>query len=280
MGRWIIQPNVLGGWDVRAQESAKPSFRTSARKEAEAWARTVADPGDKVVVLGPTGRTLKRFTVPAAVRVPEPSPAPDMGTGRPGHVDHGKTTRTAPKVSAESGPVAPAQPPTRVPVQPYGPAQPAVPGFAETLEEGERLNGWIDVGAPIAAALGAAFMSPEVATAAAYGWIAVFVATLTWSLGCAMATYFIISHRLEGWNAAAAAAASLLAALAIASGLGIGVLDIGPAELSGHGTHPVLAVLIVFGVTAFETYGYFGAILSAGIGIWLGYRAAQRFPAT
>ena len=44
MDRWIIQPNVIGGWDVKAQKSAGPSFRTSTRKEAEDWAQTASNP--------------------------------------------------------------------------------------------------------------------------------------------------------------------------------------------------------------------------------------------
>jgi hypothetical protein len=65
--RWIIQPNVLGGWDIKAPESAKPSFQTSTRKEAEDWAQTASVPGDTVVVVNRTGQTLNRITIPGAL---------------------------------------------------------------------------------------------------------------------------------------------------------------------------------------------------------------------
>lgn len=252
MDRWIIQPNVLGGWDVKAQESARPSFQTSTRKEAEDWAQTAANPGDTVVVLNRTGETLTRFAVPGGDPVPE--------------------------VSSVSGPVAPAHQQTWAPVQPSGSVQPASPGF---LKESEQLSDWISDYLPIPAAFGTAFVSAEVAEAAKGGWEEVFLVTLTWSLGCAMATFFIIRYRLQSWGEiAAAAAGSMIAAYAIATVLGFGVLEFSSDEPLGSGGHPFGRVLIVFTSTAFTTYGSFGALLSAGIGIWLGYRVAQRFPAT
>jgi hypothetical protein len=116
--RWIIQPNVLGGWDVKAQESAKPSFQTSTRKEAEDWAQTASVPGDTVVVFNQFGQTLNRIMIPGEAPALKPSRAPAARTRKPGHIDQGKTTLMAPEVSAESRPVAPPQPPMRVPVQP------------------------------------------------------------------------------------------------------------------------------------------------------------------
>jgi hypothetical protein len=121
-------------------------------------------------------------------------------------------------------------------------------------------------------------LSERVATAAEGGWFAIFFATLTWSLGCAIATYFIIGHRLQAWNAVAAAIVSLLAAWSIAYLLGIGFLDIPEEELVGGSGHPLFRILAVFAFTAFQAYGSYGAIVSGGIGIWIGYRAAQKFP--
>ena len=282
MDRWIIQPNVIGGWDVKAQKSAGPSFRSSTRKEAEDWAQTAANPGDTVVVFNRTGKTLKRFAVPGPGPIPEATPAPAAGSGRPGHEVHGKTT---PKVSVESWPAS-AQPPTRVPVQPHGPTQPSARGIPEILEEGESLNSWItDFLLPIVAALstasGTAYFSGEAATAAREGWFAVFIVTLSWSLGSAMATYFLTCYPPKSWGqAGGVAAGSMLVAWGIATVVGVGVLEISTADLTQGGGHPFVRVLGVFTSEAFTTYGVGGAVLSAGIGIWLGYRIAQRFPAT
>ncbi len=33
--RWLVEPNVLGGWDVRPENSGKAAFRSSAR--ADRW---------------------------------------------------------------------------------------------------------------------------------------------------------------------------------------------------------------------------------------------------
>jgi hypothetical protein len=169
----------------------------------------------------------------------------------------------------------------RIPVQPYELPQPAAPGIPEFKEEGERLNVWIDFGLPIAAAIGAPFFSPELVKEAEGGWIAIFVATLTWSLGCAIATYSIIGHRLGLRTGFLAAVGSLLGAWFFASMLGVGVLNIDMEELKprGGGGHVWgwgFQVLWEFFSTAVITYGPFGTIVSGGIGIWIGYRAAQR----
>jgi hypothetical protein len=288
MDRWIIQPNVLGGWDVKAREAAKPSFQTSTRKEAEDWAQKASAPGETVVVVNRTGQILNRFAVPGAVPVSEPAPAPAARAGKPRRQDHGKKKRTAPVAAVESGPVAaPAQPPMRIPVQPSGPAEPAARGIPEILEEGESLNGWMtDFLLPIVAALstasGTAYISEEVATAAREGgWFAVFIVTLSWSLGSAMATYFLICYPPKSaGHAGAVAAASMLGAWGIATVVGVGVLEISTAELMNPKTHLFVHVLAVFASTAFTAYGFGGALLSAGIGIWLGLRVAQRLPAT
>ena len=106
------------------------------------------------------------------------------------------------------------------------------------------------------------------------GWLGVFFATLTWSLGCAGATYAGVTKvkppDLYGWIAG-----SLVGALAIALLLGVGVLNVWPAFTQLTGPLPI-RVIMAFVVTAWLTYGPVGFFLSAFIGIWLGRHVAKR----
>ncbi|MEZ5862855.1 MAG: hypothetical protein R3D25_01780 [Geminicoccaceae bacterium] len=120
-------------------------------------------------------------------------------------------------------------------------------------------------------------LSPKVAQGAEYGWIGVFLATLTWSLGCAIAVYWIKRYDLHGYQMLAALSSSLLVALAIASGIGFGTLDPTESFSSVQALqHPLAKIPASFVLAAFYTYGPVGTFLGAFIGSWVGYRVAQR----
>jgi hypothetical protein len=151
---------------------------------------------------------------------------------------------------------------------------------SSTLEKVEQQGGtWdkvIEWVFPIGAAMGSSWLSPEVAEAGGGGWVGVFFATLTWSLGCAGATFAVVKGirppELFGWIAA-----SLLGAWCIAVWIGVGVLDVWPSISEGGG-HPIARVILAFVYTAWVTYGLVGFFVSGGIGIWLGFHVAKRVP--
>ena len=285
MDRWIIQPNVLGGWDVKAREAARPSFQTSTRKEAEDWAQTASVPGDTVVVVSRTGQTLNRITVPGEAPALKPSRAPAARTKKSGPADQGKTS---PKVTAEGSRSAPAQHPMLKTVQPTGPKHAAAPELPEFQRESNWVNDQLANYVPVIAGLGAAVVSREVAKAAEDGWAAVFIVTLPWSLGCAIATYIIKSYSMQFPQAVVTAAASMVAAWLIAGFLGTVLLDmvdlgINEARLyysDSSLVHWAARVLITFALAASTKYGALAAGFSAALGVWLGLHAAKRFPAT
>ena len=89
--------------------------------------------------------------------------------------------------------------------QPWeAPEQPAAVPADRLADRLDAEGGWWDifssiifpVFASLGASAGAALISPEVA--AAGNWVAVFIATFTWSLGCALATFFVKSNKLQG----------------------------------------------------------------------------------
>src|SRR3546814_12859040 len=67
-------------------------------------------------------------------------------------------------------------------------------------DQGDKIDNGLSLMAALLASPGAsllaAHISPEVQSALSDGWIAVFVATLTWSLGCAIAV-IILRKRSE-----------------------------------------------------------------------------------
>lgn len=73
MGSWVVEPNVLGGWDVRHEDSDARRSRHASRDDAVEAARGFADEvgGGDVVVIGLRGEVLSRL--PASHHV-EPSP--------------------------------------------------------------------------------------------------------------------------------------------------------------------------------------------------------------
>lgn len=119
----------------------------------------------------------------------------------------------------------------------------------------------------------AAMVSPAVQESLENGWVAVFLATLTWSLGCAGCTVLIKRSGLGGWPLASACVGMFLAAMAVAAWLGTGYLDLTPTT---EGQNP-LATLAGFARVAFEVYGPIGALLGGGVGYWLGSRFSVLF---
>lgn len=152
---------------------------------------------------------------------------------------------------------------------------PEIRPYKQFENEGERWDRVIEIVVPVAGAAGAAWISPEVS--AADGWVAVFIATLAWSLGCAISVYVLMTNNLSGWPAAYAMGGSFIVSIIVAAGLGKGVLDsekIMSLTQSGGGP-PVIRFLFAVAATAFVTLGVVGTILGGGIGVWLGIRVAQ-----
>ena len=253
---WTVHPNALGGWDVRTDLVGEPTFRTSVRADAECWAKAHAGSGDHVVVTDASGLTLTRFVQ----RAPASAPADDDRSPRQ-------------RVPQES----PAEPPDMHAALGGGKATAAGTSLRQHIErEGGHWNSLLEWVLPLGAAAGASVVSPVVAEADG-GWFAVFLATLTWSLGIAIATYVLVVNKLQGYEAAGAVAGSLLVALGIANVVSVGVLDVMPVLYETNG-HPLLRIPAAFAIAALLTYGYLGTLVSGAIGVWLGVRFAKRFP--
>lgn len=142
----------------------------------------------------------------------------------------------------------------------------------KTVDKGLTL-GLAALGIPSVSAL-SAFISPEVQAAAGDGWIAVFFATLTWSLGCALAVVVVGKSGLAGWPLVVGVAIVFFVALGIAVLLGKGVLNIGMPTAPQNPAQTVLD----FAAAAFRTYGFIGAVLGGGIGVWVGTRLSTLVP--
>ncbi len=146
--------------------------------------------------------------------------------------------------------------------------------------EGEQIDRWLEsadnavpaAGALLGAPFVAAMMSPEVQGALGRGWLAVFVATLAWSLGVALNTALVRKSGGMSTPVAATMVVVFAATQVIALILGIGALDL---EFSAGNPWTVLLRITQ---AAFETYGPVGALLGAGLGYWLGYRATDLIP--
>ena len=155
--------------------------------------------------------------------------------------------------------------------------------FRQVHQEGQTIDDRLSVvgkaiaiGAPLVGASISAFVSPEVHEAMSDGWIAVFFATLTFSLGCAGATVFLRQRRLQGYPLLMAVGACFLGALGIANVIGVGVLDFESTYNTLGGPAPARLPL-AFVIVALKTYGPVGTVVSGGIGAWLGYRLAPLF---
>lgn len=118
------------------------------------------------------------------------------------------------------------------------------------------------VGAPVSA-----WLNPSIQEAAESGWIALTFATFTWTVGCAGAVVVLRRSGLLGAPLVTAVSACYLGALAIASFIGHGVLEIDAH--TGYGGFNWLATVVFSAVAA---YGPLGVLLGAAVGTWLGFR--------
>ncbi|WP_222267272.1 hypothetical protein [Modestobacter marinus] len=256
MACWIVEPNALGGWDARAASAAGPAHRGSSRERAEDRARSLAAPGDEVLVLDSRGRVLDRV-VQLVGATDRPRRSPGEGRARP-------SAERPPPPSAAAAPEPP-------------PAAPGSPSLRERLDtEGARWNALLEWVRPIGMVFGTTGVSAVMADAGG-NWIVVVLGTLTWSGGMAGATYAIKAGRLTPPWAVGVAAVSLLAALGVAHLVGVGVLDVDlpPMEVNLYLPYKII---FAFASAAVLAYGLIGAILSGLIGVWLGWRLAERFP--
>lgn len=145
-------------------------------------------------------------------------------------------------------------------------------------DEGKKVDKALDAGTKLLGVLTylgvpslASWVSPEVQSAAGKGWLAVVVATFTWSVGCTLATIIVMRSGLGGWPLAGAVGLCFVVALAIAYKLGTGALDV-ESELAQAG-NPI-EIILAFMKVAVQTYGPLGAFLGFGLGCWLGSRLA------
>ncbi|WP_369132687.1 hypothetical protein [Modestobacter sp. I12A-02662] len=209
-----------------------------------------------MLVVDGRGRTLHRF-VQLAGATDRPRRAPDGERSRP------STEQQSPP-SAATAPEPP-------------PAAPGSPSLRERLDtEGARWNTLLEWVKPVSVVFGSSCASALVADAG--HWMTVVLGTLTWSGGMAGAIYAIKAGRLTHYWALGAAAVSLFMALGVARLLGVGVLDVDlpPVEVDLYLLHKVI---FAFASAAVLTYGWPGTLISGGIGVWLGWRLADRFPA-
>jgi hypothetical protein len=160
------------------------------------------------------------------------------------------------------------------------PPPPAERPVAETWSERTEREGgkWdtaLDIALPIAAGLGGAVLSPEVADAD--GWIGVFLATLAFSLGCALATWALAATKVAGWPAVFTVVLAFVASVYFAAKVGEGALDIAGVEsaMRDMGGPPWLRFLLAVVVTAFTTFGLVGTVLGGAVGVWVGVRVAH-----
>jgi len=235
---WVVdRSDDGGGWAVREVVGGAPLVTTRLKEEAVEFARTGlanSGSGGELRVHFGDGRLEQVLDVQ-----PAPSEGVDPATSRP------DVSAVAKRIDDEGG----------------------------HIDHGFELFGAAVSAGLISPAL-AATVSPEVQGAMSEGWIAVFFATLTWSLGCAVAVVLAQRSGLLGWPLVNAVILGFFIALGIATWLGTGVLDLGSAT---QGAGNPLEVLFGFAEVAVRTYGPVGALVGGGVGVWLGVRAAPLF---
>lgn len=168
-------------------------------------------------------------------------------------------------------------------IAPDAPARARETPAAETWSERtEREGGWwdtgLDIALPVLAGAGGAALSPEVAEAD--GWIGVFLATLAFSLGCALATWALAATKVSGWPAVSTVVLAFAASVFFAAQVGEGALDIPSIEsaMLDMGGPPWMRFLMAVVVTAFTTFGLAGTVLGGAVGVWVGLRVARTHP--
>lgn len=137
--------------------------------------------------------------------------------------------------------------------------------------DGERIDLGLEIVIPIAAMFGTSVVSSAISEAD--GWFGVFIATLAWSLGWTF-TVFMLQRKLAvGIQAFLLTGLCFTASLWIASVVGMGELPVGPMTSGDpEGVWEFLGRVIE---AAIYVYGWFGAVVGAAIGSWLGYRLAE-----
>jgi len=128
---WVVEPNVVGGWDVRPADSLKRHSRHSTRDDAVAAARELGGPA---VVQGPRGDVLERIGAAGAAEAlnKETAAAPAAPARRPAPAPPAPPP-AAPARRAAPAPAAPASPAPRAAPAPAAPAPaPATPATPAT----------------------------------------------------------------------------------------------------------------------------------------------------
>lgn len=112
-------------------------------------------------------------------------------------------------------------------------------------------------------------MSPVIA--AGGGWLGIYFATLAWSLGCTGVAALLVSGKVVGPPMIFLAALCFGASIAISQAIGAGELLYVPTT-NGGGVPGALQFILDVAYAAMLTYGPLGALIGAGVGVWLGVR--------
>lgn len=145
---------------------------------------------------------------------------------------------------------------------------------AQIYKEGKQVDRGLDWGVDLlVVAFGSAFsalVSSTVLQAAGSGWVAVALATFTWTAGCATIWFLAVSGRANG----APLFMGLGPIVFFVSASVATVIGRGELALMRDGTVSLAGIIN----NAFDAYGPFGAFIGLGIGVWIGSRLAQQFP--
>lgn len=167
-----------------------------------------------------------------------------------------------------------APPPQPVPVL-ASPLTPARDAVIQIHGEGKAVDKGFEWGADFAViAFGSAtsaFIAPPVLEAARSGWIAVALATFTWTVGWCAIWFLAFSGRANGaglFMGAGPLVFFLSASIAT-------LINRGELALARDGSISLAGIVD----NAMDAYGPLGAVLGLGIGMWIGSRLARYFPA-
>ena len=222
------------GWVVRGTAPGEPvlSFATKAKAEAHArLALSTSEAGGTLALHRIDGSLIRRVTV--------------VGTG-------------------------PAPPRPGTP-SPFVAGRNAV---TQLRHEGENVDKGLDWGVDLLLIMFGsvlpAFIAPTVLDAAGSGWVAVALATFTWTVGWSAIWFLAFSGRANGAPLFFGAGLALFfVSSSIATVIGEGELT-----LTRDGTMTLAGIVN----NAIDAYGLIGAALGFGIGVWIGSRLARHFP--
>ncbi len=145
------------------------------------------------------------------------------------------------------------------------------PVAAQVKREGQVVNRWLKFALPVVSALFTSAIAPSV-TKYGVSYLGVFFATLGLSLGCAIGIAIVRNLKLTGYAANFAYFVAFIIASGISTQLGIGVLK--PVAVTSPCSGPFCWAQPIL-LSAEQTYGVIGMLLSIGIGSWLGWRASE-----